>query len=75
MGQVTFLSETRDGFPPLQVGREVMFFFEDRDRKLALVNGFVQKLTDQYVVVDDINVDGSTTRFNVAKQDIVERFM
>lgn len=75
MGQIHSIAERQSGFPPFSKGREVMFLYEDRDKILNLVNGFIDKLTPKCVVIDDINVDGSTTRHTVPQHSIVERFM
>jgi hypothetical protein len=75
MGQITSIAARQNGFAPFIVGVEATFLFQDRSGALELVNGPVADITPTHVVIDDINVDGSKTRFNIAQHTIEERFL
>ena len=75
MGQIISLAERQGGFAPFKIGVDATFLFEDHLGELELISGPVANITPSHVVIDDINVDGSRTRFEIAHQRIEERFL
>lgn len=62
-------------FPPFAEGLEVTFLFEQENGMLELVNGPIRHFNNQRVVIDNLNVDGTHTRYIVPRQNIAERFL
>lgn len=75
MGQVASFAAQQNGFPPFKIGVAATFLFEDHLGEFELVSGPVADITLTHVVIDDINVDGSSTRLEIAHHNIQERFM
>lgn len=73
MGQVVSFAERANGHRPFVVGKDATFMFARGDQ-LELVSGPIAKLTETHVAIDDFNVDGSYTRFNVPVTAITDRF-
>ena len=74
MGQVASLAERQGGFAPFKVGVEATMLFTDDLGEMHLVSGPIANITQELVVIDDVNVDGSTTRFEIGHHQIEERF-
>lgn len=73
MGQIVSFAERQSGHSNFVVGRDAtLMFLQNGD--LELVSGPVVKITNSHVAIDDFNVDGSYTRFNIPIQSITDRF-